>query len=985
MKPYIKVPLYFVSLFLLASLCFSQFIYIPYYGKNKVLYSKFHWRHYETEHFDIYYYTENAMDLKYIAEMAESAYQKISNELKHQLPKPIPIIFYSTHTDFEQTNIYPGEIPEGALAFAEQILHRVVLNGDLPLDELQDLVEHELTHIFEYSILYGSQSGPIYDVRQPPLWVFEGYSEYNTETWSPISLMVIRDAVFNDRVPELTQSGALFSRHPWFRDPNYDFGHAIYDFIEHKHGKSGIRQLWMSLKHAPLMGKKDPIHKAFEYKPKEFNYEFKKYLRDRFQNFITRENPENYSIPLGPEFPANPYFFSFSHVVSPSGDLVAVLTLNSKDYDIDVLLISTKDGSVIKNLTKGYSLKYESIRFDIDPSVGKDIAWSSDGDRISFFAREGHKHSLFIINAMSGKILNNVKISVDQPSSPHFLPERDELIFTGFQKGIRDIFKVNLNSGQILNLTQDDLYEKAPVISSDGKHVAYTIRVNPYDKLFLSPLDNLKKKTQLTFGQGNTIAPQFSSDSKEIYFSGDMRGAFNIYSLNLESGELKRHTDVRTGNFFPSPLPNSPKEIIFSSFNKGAFQLFKSELEGETEKSVSFEEVADGKPFQKFEPIITLDINEEKIKPYKGIDQLYITSRPPVDAILSTDGSIYGGSALSFSDLLGDHSFYFMAYQVQSFRSYYLAYINQKRRFQYMVNAYQYSLFYYPSYAYWDPSLFHYLSYRDAIATRKITGMNFNTYYPFSKYIRGQASLSFQRFEEDFLDPYVRQSTQQQGKTYNRFWSGNWLLASFSLIGETTRFKAYGPASGSTFALSLSQSIPVTNSFFQNTNLYADLRHYVNLGSDMIIALHFEGFRSQGRDPYVYYWGGNNQVRSANYLNIIGTEGWFANAELRVPLVNAASTIIGQIGPVRGVFFFDLTQARIKGYPAKIFSGFDEFGLVKFVDVLGSYGYGFEFFFLGIPLHLEFVKMLEILDVSRPFDVKSAGKYQLKFWIGYDF
>ena len=148
MKSHRRPLLLFLALFLMTSFCFSQFIYFPYYGKNKILYSKFKWDHYETDHFDIYYYTKKVQDLNDIADLAESAYQRISNELKHELPKRIPLIYYSTHTDFEQTNIYPGYVPEGALAFAEQILHRIVLNGDLPLDELQDLVEHELTHIF---------------------------------------------------------------------------------------------------------------------------------------------------------------------------------------------------------------------------------------------------------------------------------------------------------------------------------------------------------------------------------------------------------------------------------------------------------------------------------------------------------------------------------------------------------------------------------------------------------------------------------------------------------------------------------------------------------------------------------------------------------------------------------------------------------------------------------------------------------------------
>ncbi len=982
MKHYIKRLFFLFFLILWVPLGFAQVIYFPYYGKNKVLYEKFNWNHYKTEHFDIYYYTDNMQVLKTVAEMAESAYQKISQELKHPLSATVPLIFYKTSTDFEQTNLF--QIPEGVLGVAEPVLYRVAIQGDMTLDEIQDLIEHEVTHIFEYDLLWGGPGGGIYAVNQPPLWIMEGFAEYNTAAWSSWSSLIVRDAVLSDRIPELTKSGSLFSRYPLPRPPAYDFGHAIYDFLEFKHGKSGIREFWHSLKRSPLIGRRNPLKRAFNMKHKEFNHEFKKYLRTRFKKFLLRENPEDYSIALGPEFPLNPYYFSLSHAVSPSGDIVAVLTVNVKDGDIDILLFSTKDGSVIKNITKGYTLKYEHIKFEIDPSKGKDISWSSDGDRIAFFGRAGQKHSLFILNALTGKTLRKINVPLDQPSSPCFFAEGEELLFTAFNNGIHDIFKLNLANEKILNLTEDDLFEKAPMISPDGKLVAYTIRLDTYDKLFLSPINNLKKKTQLTFGRGNTISPHFSHDSKELYFSGDMREAFNIYSLNLETGELRRYTDVRTGNFFPVPIPNEPKKIIFSSFNKGAFQVFKSELEGEVEKTVTFTEKSPDEEFKKFEPIISLEIDKEKIKPYKGLGKLYLTSRPPIDTIVSSDGSIYGGSALSFSDILGDYTFSLMAYQVRSFRSYHFAFINQKRRLQYMASAYQYTLFYYLP-TYYDPFFYQRMTYRDAIATRKITGVNLSAYYPLNRYYRTQASIGFYNYEEDYFDPYYGAFS-----TYGQFWNGNMLSASFSLIGETTRFKfPYGPVAGNTFMISLNQSIPVASSFLQNTTFEVDLRQYINIGADMLFALRFVGFASRGKNPYVSYWGGNNQVRSAGYYSIVGNEGWYANLEFRFPLINAASTLIGQIGPVRGTIFFDVTRSKIKGYPAKFFMGFsfDELGrlILHEADAIGSFGYGFEFFFLGFPIHFDFVKRLEFSDFSRPFDVDSIGKFKMKFWIGFDF
>lgn len=988
MKHYIKYLFFLLFLILWVPLSLAQSYYFPYYGKNKVLFEKFDWKSYKTDHFNLFYYVKNPQILKNIAEMAESAYLKISQSVKHALSAPVPLIYYKTYTDFEQTNLLPAS--EGILGVSEPILYRVIIYGDMPLEEIQDLIEHELSHIFEFDLLFGSPGGGATSIRYPPGWIMEGWAEYNTENWSYWSLLIVRDAVLNDRIPELSKSGYIFSRYPLPRPPTYDFGHAMFDFIESDFGKTGIREFWHSMKNSPspIIGRRNPVQKTFNMKYKEFNHRFKKYLRNRFKKFLPRENPENYSIALGPEFPLNPYYFSFSHAVSPSGEIVAVLTVNVMDNDFDILLLSTKDGSVIKNLTKGYTLKYEYIRYDINPSKGKNIDWSSDGDSIAFFARSGQKYSLLILDSITGKTKKKINIPFDQPSSPCFSPEGEELLFTAFHEGIHDIFKVNLSTEKFLNLTEDDLFEKAPAISPDGQKVAYTLRLDAYDKLFLSPLNNLKKKTQLTFGKGNTITPHFSSDSKELFFSGDMREAFNIYSLHLETGDLKRYTDVRTGNFFPVQDPKDQKTIIFGSFNKGAIQLFKSEVEGEIEKTITFTEMPPSEKFERFEPLVSLDINEEKIKPHKGMGKLYLMGKPPIDTFISSDGSIYGGSSISFSDLLGDYIFSVQAFQVRNFRSYDFTYLNQKRRLQLMLRAYHYTLFYYNPVDYYDPLFSSFLTYNDALATRKITGVNLSAYYAFNLYYRASASLSYNNYAEDYYDPRV---TVDRGRP-QQFMNGNLLSASFSITGETTRFKSpYGPISGNTFAFSISRALPIDDAFLQNTTLEADYRHYLPLGSSTLLAFRINAFASRGKNPFLFYYGGNNQVRSESYYSIVGTEMWFANLEFRLPLVGVASTLIGQIGPIRGTLFFDITRAKTGDYPAKIvtYVGFDPTdpfkSPVRVFDAVGSYGYGFEFFIFGLPMHLEFARRLEWEDMSKPFSFKPWGKFRTVFWIGYDF
>jgi len=967
----------------LAGTALGQSWFYPYYGKTRVLYGRFPWKSYPTEHFRLYYYIDDPRMLKDLASLAESAYQKVSRVMKHEVSEPVILLHYKTYTDFEQSNVF--QVSEGVLGSTELALHRVGIHGDMPLDELASLIEHELTHVFELDILYGSPGASLYAVAQPPLWTFEGLSEYATGKWTTWSALVIRDAVLNDRLPTFTPSGDIFSTYPTARDPAYDFGHAVYDFIRDRFGENAIPEFFAGLKAQPLLGRRDPLKRAFNMTPREFNQNVRKYLREREKEYLGRENPEDYSITLGPEFPVNPYFYSFSHDLSPSGDLAATVTASLRDYDIDLVLLSTKDGSVVKNITRGYSSAYEYIQFQPDPTLGRNLDWSPDGDRIAFFGRDREKYSLILVSPVTGEIVRKIRLPFDQPSSPSFTPDGRFILCAGFIEGRHDIFRIDMENGQAANLTNDRLYEKAPVVSPDGRTVAYSIRVGEEDKLFLSPLEDLSKKTQITFGPGNTIAPQFSADGREVFYSGDQRKAYNLYSVNLDSGEVKRYTDVRTGNFYPAPMPGQPGTVVFAAFNKGSFQLFRSELTPVVEEKVTFAEPepgrADAKPFQ---PVLAIEINPNKVEVQKGLGKLFLTARPPVDFIMSSDGSLFGGSALAFSDVLGNHNIFFMAFQSREGRSYLGSYVNLKHRFQYMLQAYQYSLYYYMPYAYYDPVLYNYLTYQDALAVRKITGATAIGLYPFSMFHRVEVALSLSKYTEDFLDPFL--FTQYSQNTYGYFWNKYHLAASLSLVGETTRFKEYGPAVGSTYRVAVTQPIPLSSSFISNTSLDVDLRKYLALGYDFVIAGRFNGVLSRGRDPFVSYWGGNNLVRSADFYTIVGTEGWYANLEFRFPLVSVANTILGQIGPVRGVLFADLTRAKIKGFPSIFYEYYDPFGVkTKAYEAFGSYGYGIQFFLFGLPFHVDFVRQIKVPRMSRFWDFDTGSGLRTKLWIGFDF
>ena len=96
------------------------------FGKNKVQYSEFDWRILAGKHIDLYYYPEEE-EIAYLAlKEAEDAYEKLSFRFNHHVFRRIPLIIYSAHHYFQQTNIIESFIPEGVGGVTEFLKGRVV-------------------------------------------------------------------------------------------------------------------------------------------------------------------------------------------------------------------------------------------------------------------------------------------------------------------------------------------------------------------------------------------------------------------------------------------------------------------------------------------------------------------------------------------------------------------------------------------------------------------------------------------------------------------------------------------------------------------------------------------------------------------------------------------------------------------------------------------------------------------------------------------
>ena len=702
--------------------------FVPYFGKNKVAYDNFAWRVYKSPHFEVYYYPEFEQHLSRVVSYLESSYQKVSSALKHELESPVPVVFYKTHSEFEQTNLYPTFVPEGVAAFAEPVRGRMVLPIDEPPDKLQGLITHELTHIFEFDIIPRNLVQ-----RNVPLWVDEGLADYMRETWDPLDMMMVRDAAITDQIPRMSREEDFI----YVSNPRlvYNLGHAVFEFIEARYGKEGIRQfLYTFRKNIVGGGMEDIYAQAFRIRPEEFDEAFDKWLKERFKPFRDKQRPSDYGKDLAPDSEKTAYSQVYAFAPSPSGEIIAALTGNRNEGEADLILVSARDGSVLENLTKGYTEKFENVTFNDGWVAGRTISFDPRGDTIALFARKGKKRSLYLVSVLTGKIIRRVPMDLDQAQSPALLPDGRRALLSGIREGVSDIWLLDLETGETKNLTMDSFYDTDPQISPDGTLVVYTRRISGHDKIHVMPLNEPAKKTQLTFGTYDDTAPIFSPDGSRIYYSStEDDEIYNVRSLDLKTGVIRQYTDALGGTMSPAVLPGRGSDrVAFISYFKGEYRLQTldtAEPLKEVEQEIT--QTADAPPID-FQPDVVHNVVAENKRKKRTFEKLFLEGRPPLNVGVTSSGDFFGGSQVALSDVLGDHNFMMTAVSLREFRSYEGTYLNLSRRLHWGVNAFDFTQFFYAS----PYNLIPDYSRAGAFATQRYSGAVALAQYPLDKFRR---------------------------------------------------------------------------------------------------------------------------------------------------------------------------------------------------------------------------------------------------------
>jgi Tol biopolymer transport system component len=566
------------------------------FGRNKIQYKDHNWAVLSTPHFDIHFYAGGEAFAARAGLVLEDGYEILSYKLKEVLPWRVPVILYSSHNDFLQTNVISSLLSEGVQAFAEPSRRRIVLPFTSSFKEFSHTAIHELAHVFTFHIVYNQMLDNVFTrnyLFPMPLWVAEGLAEYLSVGWDADSDMFIRDAVIHDYLIPFYAVGGFYV---------YKEGQSVFNYIADTYGHQKVLEILDVL--ATTRSASEALERTIGVDEEKLYKDWSKALRKHYWPlYPDKVEAEDLGRALTDHIKDHGYY-NTKPVLSPDGETVACFS--DRSGFIEIYIMSALDGEIVRKLVTGSrSNRFESLKL-----LTSSLSFSPDGDRLAFVAKSSGHDVLFVLETDSGDEVARIDVGADGMAAPTWSPTSDEIVVSATFNGQTDLVKVDIADGKHTRLTDDPADQLTPKFFPDGKRVAFVFypeitvpvpgdfdgsnrdALNELD--FLDP-GNVRNgasydiwEYDLTTGMqrvlvqspGDDTEPLVLADGVTMIYASDVSGVSNLHSANLETGESYRFTDVLGGLFTPS-VHEEKGRIAFSAFVKGGWDVFVSDdLEG---------------------------------------------------------------------------------------------------------------------------------------------------------------------------------------------------------------------------------------------------------------------------------------------------------------------------------------------------------------------------------------------------------------------
>jgi len=164
-------------------------------------------------------------------------------------------------------------------------------------------------------------------------------------------------------------------------------------------------------------------------------------------------------------------------------------------------------------------------------------------------------------------------------------PENRRIAFETYRDGNAEVYLMNEDGSELINLTQNEGYDGTPAWSPDGQCIAFTSERTGNPEIFVMSVDGSQVE-QLTDGGGFNVVPEWSPDGQRILFAsnrsysipmegGEVRIPDNpkLWAIDYGSGEVERITGQLGLDMYGSWSPDG-KQIVFMTVRDGNSEIY---------------------------------------------------------------------------------------------------------------------------------------------------------------------------------------------------------------------------------------------------------------------------------------------------------------------------------------------------------------------------------------------------------------------------
>jgi TolB protein len=214
------------------------------------------------------------------------------------------------------------------------------------------------------------------------------------------------------------------------------------------------------------------------------------------------------------------------------------------------------------------------------------LTWSPNGDRLAYVSFETGKPVVYVHKLATGKrsVVANYKGS---NSAPAWSPDGRELAMVLTRDGISQIYIANADGSGLRRLLRSSAINTEPSFSADGQHVYFTSDQTGSPQIYRARVDGSGRLERLTFTGGFNARPVISPDGKTMAFVARRDKKFVIAVMNLETQE-ERFVSSGPKDDSPSFAPNS-RWVIFSSRVNNRDLLSAASIDGRVRSRISLD------------------------------------------------------------------------------------------------------------------------------------------------------------------------------------------------------------------------------------------------------------------------------------------------------------------------------------------------------------------------------------------------------------